>query len=443
MMKFKIDEAISSSGKSIVYHRTVKERTIETLQSDLDKYNTGIVIDKNLSQADANKIISGNLPINYNLSRTLNDIKETISGIDRTGINANPGVYGPPGVYNTYELSSQFSGQMYHYGCAIVKSFLKLNHVLILDAAYAQKVYGTLAKPSDQLKYFKAKLSGNSVKLADEAYSLSDKSPNFLTSVNAKNITNSKDFKDALDKGTIKGIVFTGSNDGQVLVAYDHDILIPISWCFAKDREQASIWFKFSSTGGRNLRKIAAGKMKYEYDFNDTIFTRAKWFLAVLKANDYKSIIEAFEQKYVFPLMMVDGDFLIFKFVQIKNLELIDKLFETSQNAGAPVLNTKSKITKSTLLFESVRKNNFVLANYMVDNFKIVDINTKDLSGAKIIDVIRTKSVITDPDEISFWNKLVNKKHYLDAEELRGILSNMGILKENYSRVLNIYKTIY
>ena len=396
-----------------------------------------------MTSVEAKQMIAGNLPLSYNNSPVLSQIVKTVNGIDSTGINANPGMYGPSGVYNTYELSSQFTGKMYSYGSVIVKSFLKLNHVLILDALYSEKIYGTLARPSDQLIYFKAKLSGKNIKLADEAYYESKKDKNYLTSLQADPLTNSKDFKKAVEDGLIKGIVFTGSNDGQVLVAYDQDILIPISWCLARDRKQATDWFKFSSTGGRNLRKIAAGKMKYEYDFSDSIFTRAKWFLAVLKANDVVSIIQAFDEGYVYPLMQVDKDFLIFRFVEVKDLELISKLFEIGMKLNAPIINVRSKISKGSLLLESVRKNNYILANYLLDNFKIVDINVVDKFGIKLIDVLRTKASISDPEEIKFWNNLVKKPHYMNKDDLKLLLNGMGLLEESYSKVLKIYKGIY
>lgn len=433
--KYKLDEIVSSSGKSIVYHRTVKA-PIDNLNYDLAP--AAMKVDNALTDSDIKMILGGGLPITY--TKSLNELRKTINGIDATGIKANPGMYGPPGVYNTYELSSQLTGKMYHYGSAIIKSFLKLNHVLILDFTYAEKIYGTLAKPAAQLALFKCKLPPKLLKLAEEAFRASEKDPKFLTSLQADPITNSSEFIKAVKSGQIKGIVFTGSNDGQVLVAYDDDILIPISWCFADDKKQITPWYKFSSTGGRNLRKIASGKMKYQYDFNDSIFTRGKWLAAVMKSQNYEEILNAIRQKYIFPLMQSEGDFIIFKFARVKQLNLIEELFKIS---NVPIINTKSKVTQSNLLLEAVRKNNYILANYLIDNYKIVDINIMDKSKTKVIDILKTKASISDPDEIKFWNSLVKIPHYLDKDELMMLLTGMGLLQENYSKVLRLYKTIY
>jgi hypothetical protein len=432
---YKLDEIVSPSGKSIVYHRTIHDITIDGLNYDLR--TAGLQIDKNIDESQIKMILAGTLPISYTYN--LNKVLKTLNGIEGKGLEGGKGVYGPPAVYNTYEISSQFTGRMYHYGCAIVKSFLKMNHVLILDAAYAQKIYGTLAKPSSQLAFFKAKLTPKEIKLADEAYAKSNLDPNFLTSENANPITNSPSFSKALESGKIKGIVFTGANDGQVLVAYDHDILIPISWCFADDKKQITKWFKFSSTGGRNLRKIAAGNMKYEYDFNDNIFARAKWFSVVMKNENYPEILNALEQKYIYPLMISDGDFLIFKFAKVRDMSLIETLFSVS---NMPIINVKSKQTQSNLLLEAVRKNNYTLANYLINNFKVVDINIMDKAKTRLIDVLRTKASISDPEEITFWNKLSKFKHYLDRDDLITLLTGMGLLQEN-SKILRLYKTIY
>lgn len=441
MNTYKLNEIVSSSGKSIVYHRTVKSLEVKRIDAELSL--AGLSIDS-LTEDDVKKILAKSLPISYTQCYALDKVGDVIGGIDVSGINANPGMYGPPAIYNTYELSSQFSGKMYHYGCTIVKSFLKLNHVLILDARYAEKIYGTLARPSEQLKYFKStSLGPKEMLLADQAYAASLKDPNYLTSEFADPLTNSKPFKKEVEKGTIKGIVFTGSNDGQVLVAYDQDILVPISWCFADNTKQVSQWFKFSSTGGRNLRKIAAGKMKYAYDFNDSVFARAKWFLAVLKANDVDSIIKALDERYVYPLMQVDKDFLVFKFVDVRNLDLINKLFEISFEVKAPIVNIKSKISKGSLLLEAVRKNNYVLANYLVDNYKIVDVNAIDRFGTKLIDVLRTKASISDPEEIRFWNNVAKKPHYIDRDNVVSLLTGMGLIQESYSNSLKLYKSIY
>jgi hypothetical protein len=436
MQKFKLDEIVSSTGKSIVYHRTVKNRTIKDMNYDLAP--AGFKIDSNTTESQVKSILSGNLSISY--GSVLKDFLNTVNGIDGTGIKINPGMYGPPGVYNTYELSSQFSGKMYHYGCVIVKSFLKMNHVLILDARYAQKIYGTLSKPVDQLKLFKSMLGNKEIKLANDAYNASLKDPNYLTSEFSDPLTNSKSFKGQVQADKIKGIVFTGASDGQVLVAYDQDILIPISWCFADDRKQITPWFKFSSTGGRNLRKIAAGKMKYEYDFNDSSFTRAKWFASVLAANDYKAILKGLKDKYIYPLMKADDDFLIFKFAPIRDLDIIKELFEVS---NIPIINIQSKLTKSNILLEGVRKGNFTLANYLIDTYKVVDINSTDSTGTRLIDFLRTKASISDPEEIEFWNKLLKKPHYFDLVDLKTLLTGMGLIQESYSNSLKLYKSIY
>jgi hypothetical protein len=120
-------------------------------------------------------------------------------------------------------------------------------------------------------------------------------------------------------------------------------------------------------------------------------------------------------------------------------MSLIETLFSVS---NMPIINVKSKQTQSNLLLEAVRKNNYILANYLINNFKVVDINIMDKAKTRLIDVLRTKASISDPEEITFWNNLSKFKHYLDRDDSITLLTGMGLLQEN-SKILRLYKTIY
>jgi hypothetical protein len=126
--------------------------------------------------------------------------------------------------YGTYELESQQRDAMKTYGNVIVKFAVPIENFFIFDYEEFVKSpqYKKLDRPSietflqAQVKHFKMTDVGDSSEIKNITY----------TSVIALSYT--KDISNF--KKLCQGIVFTGPNDGHVLVAYDTKILMPLSY---------------------------------------------------------------------------------------------------------------------------------------------------------------------------------------------------------------------
>jgi len=143
----------------------------------------------------------------------------------RVGGGARYGV----GVYTTYTLDSQLSGKMSGYGNIIIESkVLSMDKFLIFDYDVAKKIYGNKNYTLDkQLRLIlggewdkykndpKLKGLGSKVGLtkytSDIAY--------YLTTTFTNNIM-----------PKLRGIVFTGQQDGNVLVSYDRTNVEPLRY---------------------------------------------------------------------------------------------------------------------------------------------------------------------------------------------------------------------
>jgi len=449
MKIFSLNEIVSSSGKAIVYHRTVKTK-LENVNSQLLSLGRD-PINNASSIHDINDTLSfiGTLDpqkINFNIYDLLT-LHRTITGIDKDGVKAFSGMYGT-GVYNVYDIKSQFTGKMSHYGGAIVKSFIKMNHVLVLDYSYAEKLYGSVSLPSEQMKLFKANVNPLAIKLMNNAYNQSKSNKSYMTADDAYPLSTNPSFISSVKSGKIKGIVFTGSNDGQVLIAYDEEILVPISWAFANDSGLQTKWFKFSETKGKAIRKSTAkNKIKtYSYDFNTTELERAKQFSSMLRRGDISEIIDAIEKGYLFPLMTYDGDYLIFKCTSSKIDSIIfEKLLKLSKT---PLISLSSKLNGDNLLMRAVRENNWEVANYIIDNFKVVNVNHLNKQNEDLFSFFKAdneKNFAFSKPQKEFYLKVFGKSSFLKKKELSDYLASQtkNLLEEETISYLKSYKSIY
>lgn len=131
------------------------------------------------------------------------------------------GLYGY-GLYCVYDLNrtATDSGR---YGPFIYKLKVNLNGFICFDRNIAKLVYGDDLYPFEQ-----GQRLGLSRQIIDMLKSIDsddhdDSYNSSWSSVRAKSIS------DYL-KGKVKGLIFTGSNDGRVAVVYDPAVVVPISW---------------------------------------------------------------------------------------------------------------------------------------------------------------------------------------------------------------------
>jgi hypothetical protein len=186
------------------------------------------------NQEIINENIYGNKAIIYHRTSA----KDLINKVYDKGFQPGDGDTYGKGFYGTYDMLSQIIGDMEKYGETIVKFAVNsVNNFLFLD--YKEFIKSPLSKKInwtpktfiiDQMKYFgfdkidsldKISLSYEFPYTSDIAQRLFLKYGGLIYKI-------------------IDGMVFTGRNDGKVLVCYNTDLLVPLS--YSKDDGQT--WIK-------------------------------------------------------------------------------------------------------------------------------------------------------------------------------------------------------
>lgn len=133
------------------------------------------------------------------------------------------------GIYATYDLNSQLNDRMVRlYGPYIVKTRVNLDNFLIFDENVARRVYPRTHTLEDQLRYV---FGVNKPDPIEYLTGISGYTPNDrYTSDIARTFVGSAF---SWVKQKTRGIVFTGRQDGKVVLAYDYRSMLPISIAFA------------------------------------------------------------------------------------------------------------------------------------------------------------------------------------------------------------------
>jgi hypothetical protein len=149
--------------------------------------------------------------------------EDIAKGILKTGFKIGTGDTYGAGVYTTYDLNSQLNEKMVHaYGNIIIKFAVYIQDFLIFDYEISRQLYGKNYSLVDQLKKKNIKITDEKI----ESYSKQLETKKFTSNIALNFYEN---FKIILNK--FKGLIFTGRRDGAVLVSYDPNILIPLSFC--------------------------------------------------------------------------------------------------------------------------------------------------------------------------------------------------------------------
>ena len=159
------------------------------------------------------------------------------------------------GLYTVYdpEGAKTMTGG---YGKSVIKLKVNLYGYIIFDPDTAQKVYGSALTPAEQAQ----KLGYDSITI-NALKGLKNYEYDKYTSDDALDVFKSLE-------GEVKGIVFTGRNDGRVVVVYDPTTVVPIAW-----KKIGEAWQKVDRTqkGFKSaIKKSATGEHeggKYEKGF--------------------------------------------------------------------------------------------------------------------------------------------------------------------------------
>ena len=237
--------------------------------------------------------------------RTQSEPKDFNKGF-KTGFGK---MYGP-GLYTTYDLATQLTPNMINtYGNIIIQFKIQNNNkFIILDYAEAKKVYGTKYTLIDQLKrvmggYFNKfyrmhsnELIKYSEKLQDEYY---DKS-----SYVAEPLSQLKDFYSHVD-----GLIFTGNNDGKVLVLFNTNLANPLKYSMNDGESWSSLKTSDSHQIGKDSR--ALDKISNALRYDDNILTPKDIVNALtntpeIAANFNDDILRNIIRKFTNPMYIFD-----------------------------------------------------------------------------------------------------------------------------------------
>jgi hypothetical protein len=224
--------------------------------------------------------------------------RDNVAHISSAGFTAGEGALYGRGIYTTYDLHSQFSDYMKRYGTFIIKSAVDLRGFLILDAEPCRAVYGKLLTPLEQAKKFawsgKWKQRAMAVNNGWLDGRVFDPAVFEYSSKAAKHI------HDVEMITGMRGIVYTGKNDGRCVVVYDADSIIPLSYTHTPIADWASMadlpadelpWTRVLSRERVKQSTVATADMRFTTnprDFDPTGLSERQ-ILSFIKQAKYKA----------------------------------------------------------------------------------------------------------------------------------------------------------
>jgi len=217
--------------------------------------------------------VLGNIALCYHRTHEI----KTVESIKQDGFRSGSeeSLYGP-GIYLTFDVESQFTNYMTNYGDYIIKSKVALTGMLILDQDVARTVYGIHHSFADQCKLLKLRVFENDKwVLLHESNDVktwlqhSDfQKPNSFSSDLAKFLFEERLIGNPYSERNLKlpGILFTGRQDGRVIVIYDRSKVIPLAYTSAPaDQPQPNpvIWQPLLSKD--TVKKVQTAGMTLEH----------------------------------------------------------------------------------------------------------------------------------------------------------------------------------
>jgi hypothetical protein len=222
-MKSPLDEIFKSLGS--LQEELNEQNKVNVKQKNLEKVKQFLLERKGFLDED---VTSGNVTVYHRTGRKYGD--SSVKGIAADGYTVGNGADYGIGVYTTYDLESQLRENMVKiYGNIIIESkVISLDKFLIFDYDVAKKIYGNVNYTLDnQLRLILGKnwndfKNNNFLKELIEEVTVVK-----YTSDIAK--TFYEQFEQSIVK-SLRGIVFTGRNDGKVLISYDRKNVEPLRY---------------------------------------------------------------------------------------------------------------------------------------------------------------------------------------------------------------------
>ena len=345
------------------YFKYLKNNILPSMKDEFSKLPslTKTMINKFLPESDNSlneelldeDITSGRVIVYH---RTGKDGKSPVQGIAADGYGVGSGAYYGVGVYTTYDLESQLQPKMHTYGNIVIESkVLSMDKFLIFDYDVAKKIYGNVNYTLDnQLRLilgekewnnFNKNYGGNLNKIIQ------------TLSVAQYSSEASKDFYEQFKNLIIKylrGIVFTGSNDGKVLVSYDRKNIEPLRYT----NDEGKTW---TNVINKNIyQRLKA----YKPGDTDMVYQH---FINQLETNNFNDI--NFTSDYI-----IDNFDKLKKYINSKNIyNILKKVTKEKRDTIIDILLEDSDFINK-INIDSVG----VLLNFTKNPDKIIDIVTQN-----------------------------------------------------------------
>jgi len=225
------------------------------------------------------------------------------------------------GFYSTYDLDSQLRDNMLRYGKNIMQFQVQIRDFLILDKAEAIKVYGEY------------NIKKQLIKLAPKIYILHK---NFIDDL----LINSRDYEYTSDLAKtlvdeikinkyIKGMIFTGRQDGKVLVCYDKTLIKQIK--ISKDNGQT-----WSNVIDKNIyttnKQIKTNDITEDEKLDLTLKQISKIPLDK-KIPIVKTLFDKYQKTFVFNIINTGNHIFFYMLNDNQRVQFI-KLMEPSEPSG-------------------------------------------------------------------------------------------------------------
>jgi len=156
-------------------------------------------------------------------------------GIIDTGFKPGYGSMYGKGFYLTYDLSSQLKSNMTHYGDTLLKCRINPKNLLIFDYNISKSVFGDKYTLNDQL-IDHYRIYHDTIDLPRNIFNWSKMlektldEPSYSADVAYNNFVDSYVKNGICSIRGVRGIIFTGNHDGNVVVSYAYDTAIPFEY---------------------------------------------------------------------------------------------------------------------------------------------------------------------------------------------------------------------
>ena len=370
--------------------------------------------------------------------------KENLEPIIDEGFRPGWGSMYGKGFYLTYDLTSQTRSDMTHYGDGILKCKINPKNLLILDYNTSTDVFGEEYSLKDQLiKHYK--IYRDILDIPRDLYDWSDElEKTFQQPAFSADLAYNKFVKHYIKNGIcsikgIRGIIFSGNHDGNVLVLYSHETAIPYEFAITDSStgELVTEWIPV-----KNIDKVLnrANLANFAIDKFKGMVTR-------IEVDNYDITKIEKDFRWLFQAVMEDASF---KIHDNGTLEWLDGTWKKGHWYG-DIWNQgvfESGVWhKGEFLFGSWKYGNFLdgtFAGYWNDGIWTGGIWKSHALWKKGEIVVNNKaSVVSSEDPIAFFSNRKNESTICHSKELLESFDFRSLSDEEKEELFTTFETSY